>query len=114
MGIELARDWWNMVWLVRKDHFVAQILDVLAAMLDARKRLDGRNPLSMACHEGYVYIVQPTSKLLLRSRYSLELSWQSTTLFVPTARDIGPSLPSSGSGPNVCHVSVLCFGQELP
>jgi len=74
MDIELARDWWNMVWLVREDHFVAQILNVLAAMLDARKRLDGRNPLSMACHEGYVYIVQPTSKLMPRSRYLFESS----------------------------------------
>lgn len=52
-----------MFWLVREDHFVAQNLDVLVAMLSARRGLM-QDLLFVARHECYVYIGQPTSELL--------------------------------------------------
>lgn len=47
IDIELAKDWWDVIWLARENYFVAQVFDVLFAMLDPWKRLDGGSFLSM-------------------------------------------------------------------
>jgi len=57
-----------MVWLVRKGHLVARRLLTYEYWLLCWKWLDTKI-LSLACHECYVYIEQPTLKLLLLGQH---------------------------------------------